>query len=81
MSTYRLYVDGAVTEHRVKGTKPAAALRELCVAAELQLASQSGRYGHLDDGRSAVALTEPWGRVDGPEARTTRIHNTHTKRS
>lgn len=72
-SSYRLHVDGENTEFRVKGRSPAKALCELVEAAGLELASQDGRYGKLADGRSCMALTEPWGRVDSPDARTTRV--------
>lgn len=72
-STYILYVDSRETEHRVKGRSPAKALTELVAAAGLELASQNGRYGKLADGRSASAMTAQWGRVDSPDARTTRI--------
>lgn len=71
MSAYRLYVDSERTEFRVKGSRPAKALAELVAEAGLTLASQDGRYGRLDDGRAVMALTEPWGRVDRPGARTT----------
>jgi hypothetical protein len=73
MSTYRLNVDSQKTEHTVKGTSPAKALKALVEQAGLALASQDGRYGKLADGRSVSALTEPWGRVDSPDARTTRL--------
>jgi hypothetical protein len=73
MSAYRLYVASDRTDHRVKGRSPAKALRELVEAAGLELASQDGRYGRLVDGRAVAAMTEDWGRVDGPDARTTRL--------
>jgi hypothetical protein len=73
VSTYRLYVDSTKTEHTTKGSSPTIALRKLCSAADVALASQDGRYGRLTDGRSCAALTEPWGRVDAPDARTTRL--------
>lgn len=73
MSGYRLYVESKRTDHRTTGRSPAKALRELTAAAGLELASQDGRYGRLTDGRTVSALTEPWGRVDRPDARTTRV--------
>jgi hypothetical protein len=64
MSYYVLYIDGATTEHRIKGTSPAKALRELTEMAGLTLTSQNGRYGRDGDSRTVVALTQKWGRVD-----------------
>jgi hypothetical protein len=61
------------TDFVVKGTRPAKALTELVTAAGLALASQNGRYGRLHDGTSVSAMTEAWGRVDSPDARTTRL--------
>ena len=72
MSYYRLYIDSDRTEYRVKGKSPAKALLELTALAGLTLVSNNGRWGKLNDGRSAGALTEAWGRVDSPDARTNR---------
>lgn len=74
MSYYRLYVDSTKTEHSVKGSSPARALRELTAAAGLELASQDGRYGRLADGTTVAALTEDWSRAHYADARTTRSH-------
>ena len=74
MSYYRLYTDSK-TDHRVKGTSPAKALRELCTVAGLTLSEQNGRYGTTTEGKHVMALTEAWGRVDYPDARTTRMLN------
>lgn len=72
MSSYRLYLNSEKTDHRCQGSSPAKALRELCEAAGLELASQDGRYGKLADGRSCSALTEPWSRrrLDSMERQT-----------
>ncbi len=72
-STYVLYLDSQKTDHAVKGTSPTKALRELVELAGLNLASQTGRYGKVADGRSASALTATWGRTDTPDARSTRL--------
>lgn len=72
-SHYVLSVNLETTEHRVAAESPAKALRELVAAAGLTLASQDGRYGKTTDGQSVSALTAKWGRVDYPDARTTRL--------
>lgn len=72
MSYYRLYADRA-TDHVVKGSSPAKALRELCAAAGLTLASQDGRYGRTSDGQSVSALTEPWSYSRQRDHGTTRL--------
>ncbi len=75
MSYYRLYLTNTLhgkTDYRVKGNSPAKALRELVAMAGMELVTQNGRYGKTTDGERVAAMTEPWGRVDGPDARTTR---------
>ncbi len=73
MSYYRLYTDSSKTDYRTKGNSPTKALRELADMAGMELASQDGRYGKTTTGQSVSAMTEPWGRVDSPDARTTRV--------
>lgn len=73
-SRYRLY-GKQKTDFVVKAATPAKALVELVKLAGLELASQNGRYGKLADGTAVSAMTEPWGRVDSPDARTTRLHD------
>lgn len=73
MSTYSLYLDYTATDFVVKGKSPTKALRELCAAAGLSLAKQTGRYGRLEDGRPVAAMTQDWSRAHYPDARTTRV--------
>lgn len=72
-SVYRLYIDSEKTEHRVKGTSPAKALKQLVEAADETLLSQKGRYGTTQADQYVMALTEPYGRVQYDDARTTRL--------
>jgi hypothetical protein len=74
VSRYRLYLDSKKTDFTTDGKSPAKALKELVAAAGLTLVSADGRYGKLDDGRSASAMTETWSRrrLD-PNERTTRL--------
>lgn len=67
---YRIDVAGEPVGY-VVATSPTKALRDWFGDA---LASQDGRYGRLQDGRSCVALTMSWSRrrVD-PNERTTRL--------
>lgn len=73
MSRFRLYVDSTATSYDADGKSPAKALRELCAAAGLELASQDGRYGRLTDGRSVSAMTMQWGRAHYADHGTTRF--------
>jgi len=73
MSTYRLHLDNERTDHRVKGTSPAKALRELCTLAGLDLATQDGRYGRTAAGQHVMALTESWSAVRHDDHGTTRV--------
>lgn len=77
MSQYKLYIESDPTQHVVAGTSPAKALPLLAKMAGLNLVSQNGRYGRVkvDDATTAgvSAMTMPWGRVDYPDARTTRL--------
>lgn len=77
-STYRLYVAGDRTEHTTTGTRPAAALRELCAATGRVLVEQHGRYGRVADqhaarGTAVAALTEPWSCKRSADHGTTRL--------
>lgn len=69
MNAYKILVDGkgiipdgSTKELEVKARTPARGLKLGVEAAGLTLASQDGRYGKLDDGRSVMAATMPWGR-------------------
>ncbi len=73
LSTYSRTTTAVATDYVVKGTSPTKALRELAALAGYELAEQDGRYGTAADGTKLMALTEKWGRVDSPDARTTRL--------
>lgn len=66
--TYKMLAGNEwVGEHRA--TTPNKALREFFGD---DLVSHDGRYGKLTDGRNAAAMLVHGGRVNSPDARTTR---------
>ena len=67
-----MWVDNDRTGETQQATTPNRALRDWCAAKGYELASHTGRRGELADGRRVCAYLVPAGRVDYPDARTTR---------